>query len=312
MKRILVGMFAMMIAVPVFGAGENKTPTSQYYVDERIATRQDKIPAANPSNTNIGETVMTYTASDGTIGERELFTGGAYDATTDSDKLITASELNTAFTTLPTTNTTKLECANESDGCTLWTIVDQTAYGSGLPEGYTQLEYIQSTGTQYINTGIRGPTRWLGSAQATADTTKSQVILLGNQGGYTGTFVGSVANQNKWTTWRSDDTDYPITSAQVFDLTWTNIGVSGTIGNTAISHNYETNGLAGTWKICSSNSMYPSAFKLYYFKAYQNDDMVRNFVPAKHDNVVGMYDTVSGQFFTNAGTGVFIAGPAID
>jgi len=36
--------------------------------------------------------------------------------------------LNDTFTNLHTTDTTKLECANLNDGCTLWTIVDQTAY----------------------------------------------------------------------------------------------------------------------------------------------------------------------------------------
>ena len=42
--------------------------------------------------------------------------------------MITASALNTAFTNLPETPTTKLVCANSPD-CTLWSIVDQTAYG---------------------------------------------------------------------------------------------------------------------------------------------------------------------------------------
>ncbi len=40
---------------------------------------------------------------------------------------------------------------------------------------------------------------------------------------------------------------------------------------------------------------------------------IRNYVPCyrKSDNVVGMYDTVSGTFFTNAGTGSFTAGPEV-
>ena len=124
----------MIMAMPCFAedtpATGDKRITSKPYVDNAIATRQDKIPAANLSNTNYGETVMTYTPNgDGEIGERALFTGGEYDASTDADKLITASALNTAFTTLPETQTTKLVCANQSDGCTLWTITDQTAYG---------------------------------------------------------------------------------------------------------------------------------------------------------------------------------------
>ncbi len=107
----------------------NAATTSKPYVDDQIATRQVKIPAANPSNTNIGNTVITYTnvAGGGVIGERQLYTGGSYSVD-DANKLITASALNERFTNLPTTDTTKLQCANQDDGCTLWTIVDQTAY----------------------------------------------------------------------------------------------------------------------------------------------------------------------------------------
>ena len=114
------------MTVPCFAAGENVL-TSKPYVDDAVSTRQDKIPAANPSNTNLGETVMTYTGTEGEIGERELFTGGTYDAANDADKLITASALKSAFT-LPETQTTKLVCANPGT-CDLWTITNQTAYG---------------------------------------------------------------------------------------------------------------------------------------------------------------------------------------
>ncbi|MBQ3933453.1 MAG: hypothetical protein II653_06835, partial [Lachnospiraceae bacterium] len=41
-----------------------------------------------------------------------------------------------------------------------------------------------------------------------------------------------------------------------------------------------------------------------------NGVLVCNFIPCKNaSNVIGMFDLVSGQFFTNAGTGNFIAGP---
>ena len=106
-----------------------KTVASKAYVDTKIETKQLKIPAAGQPNVGAGETVMTYTATgNGQIGERGLYSDiSSYDATTDGDKLITASALNATFTNLPTTPTTKLECANQADGCTLWTIVDQTA-----------------------------------------------------------------------------------------------------------------------------------------------------------------------------------------
>ena len=130
MKRILIGTVALMMTLPAFGDDGDKRTTSKPYVDTQIATKQLKIPAANTAGVGAGDSVITYTnvAGGGVIGERALFTGGEYNASTDADKMITASALNNAFTNLPTTDTTTLECANPGT-CTLWTIVDQTAYG---------------------------------------------------------------------------------------------------------------------------------------------------------------------------------------
>jgi len=132
LKKILLALiFAITATTNVAHAEDDmKTVASKAYVDTKIETKQLKIPAANTPGVGAGETVMTYTSTgNGEIGERGLYSDiSSYDATTDGDKLITASALNATFTNLPTTPTTKLECANQADGCTLWTIVDQTAY----------------------------------------------------------------------------------------------------------------------------------------------------------------------------------------
>ena len=45
------------------------------------------------------------------------------------------------------------------------------------------------------------------------------------------------------------------------------------------------------------------------FKVWNGDTLLMNLIPAKNSlNVVGMYDFVSNQFFTNQGTGTFVAG----
>ena len=130
MKRILIGTVALIMTLPAFGDDGDKTTTSKPYVDTQIETTQVKIPAAGAQGVGEGTSVITYTntAGGGVIGERGLYTGGNYSAG-DADKLITAAALNNTFTNLPTTDTTTLECANQSGGCTLWTIIDQTAYG---------------------------------------------------------------------------------------------------------------------------------------------------------------------------------------
>lgn len=50
--------------------------------------------------------------------------------------------------------------------------------------------------------------------------------------------------------------------------------------------------------------------KIYKFKLYDGNNIVRNFVPCyrKSDNEAGMYDTVNNIFYTNVGDGDFVVG----
>ncbi|MBR6752360.1 MAG: hypothetical protein IKL95_03785, partial [Alphaproteobacteria bacterium] len=53
--------------------------------------------------------------------------------------------------------------------------------------------------------------------------------------------------------------------------------------------------------------------RMYYITYKESGSNVFNLIPAKRDSdgAIGMYDTVSGQFFTNAGTGEFIGGQPV-
>lgn len=52
---------------------------------------------------------------------------------------------------------------------------------------------------------------------------------------------------------------------------------------------------------------------LYSCKIYDNDTLVRNFIPAKNSsNVVGLYDTINNKFYENAMTSTFEAGPNVN
>lgn len=56
-------------------------------------------------------------------------------------------------------------------------------------------------------------------------------------------------------------------------------------------------------------------YKLYGFKVFKGNGstLVKNYVPCyrKSDNVIGLYETVQGQFITGTGTGSFTKGPNI-
>ena len=312
LKKILLALIFVITAITNVTHAEDdmKTVASKAYVDTKIETKQLKIPAAGQPNVGAGETVMTYTATgNGQIGERGLYSDiSSYDANTDGDKLITASALNATFTNLPTTPTTKLECAN-SPACTLWTIVDQTAYGNELPTGYTRLEYIQSTGTQYIDTNINGSTNAVIDMQGTARLGTTVVFMLAPinattyQNGF-GQYSGQIAGEAL--------ASFDIATRRIYNVSYT-------------SNSLTVNGITNSYYIANNANLalFGSAAidrriayaKLYSAKIYNNDTLLRNFIPAKNpNNVIGLYDTVSGRFFTNAATSGpdFTAGPPTD
>ena len=76
------GAIASIIAINSVFA--NTVVTSQTYVDNADALKQDKIPATGTNASTPGTTVVTYTGTAGTIGERELFD---YDDWRDVDPI---------------------------------------------------------------------------------------------------------------------------------------------------------------------------------------------------------------------------------
>ena len=126
LKKILLSSMLSIVATGAFAV--SSTVTSKDYVDDLVATKQVKIPAAGATGVGAGETIITYTGAAGTIGERGIYNdASSYDATTDADKIITASALRGAVSNISTTTTSKLTCYDND--CTLWNIGTQTAYG---------------------------------------------------------------------------------------------------------------------------------------------------------------------------------------
>ena len=193
----------------------------------------------------------------------------------------------------------------------------------GLPVGYQQVEYIESTGTQYIDTGINTNTT------TSRYETKINPSLVSGTIGIFGTRDYSSATPSSMNVFIIDG---------IFRLDW----LSGTVSSGArISSNTEyaisiTRGLAtinnvnytsgDTTSIDGSYTFYVGSFnnagsvyskgfsgKIYYSKLYNNNILVFDGVPCyrKSDNEIGMYDLVSNTFFTNAGTGTFTAGAEI-
>lgn len=202
--------------------------------------------------------------------------------------------------------------------------VSKTNPAVSVPAGYTQLEYIESSGTQYIDTGISAPNGF----KAILDW-----MFTDFSGDNNKTVLGSEDSASPWACnwlqkrgesvyiWRlgaysvldsstaiSANTRYSIDMSTIKGASYLKIDGSSIITDTNSNSR-------------SSNSIYifatnkagtagdPSSARLYSCKIIKDDETVRNYIPAKRnpDGAIGMYDLVSKSFFTNAGTGTFTA-----
>jgi hypothetical protein len=191
-----------------------------------------------------------------------------------------------------------------------------------VPSTYTQLEYLQSDGNQYIDTGliVNGDTDVSVDLQLLETpgtryvfgsyTSSAQYFLYLASGGSAYQFGWHSPYNNFGTV----DKDRHIIrlhndgSYAYMDIDGTNVGRLNNSSSQASSNH--------TFTLFQGYEEYMRpgvAQKIYGTIIKQNNDLIRRLIPAKRnsDNVLGMYDTVTGQFFINSGTGSFIAGPAV-
>ncbi len=193
--------------------------------------------------------------------------------------------------------------------------------------GFTQLEYIQSTGTQWIDTGIKWRYGYSLEIAFTPVATGVNTALFGASNGsaYNSGEVSLFFQRDGY------DVIWPTTSSAVsefkhFSTFTTNTRYVAQYNNSGIIIGQDTlgfsvySGYVGERNIFlfatnrgEANS-YPSKLKIHSTRIWNNNgELVRNFVPVKRnsDGAIGMYDTVTKTFFANAGTGTFTAGPNV-
>lgn len=175
-----------------------------------------------------------------------------------------------------------------------------------LPSGFTRLEYIEATGTQWIDTGIK-QAKFEHDIQFS--NTKNRDLMGNSASG--GQYWG--ANTAK--------TAYEFSGANIsLNPTIRRIVVYNNIDSKAISLSTEgiTHINARTYAsipttyglLRCNNSTYYCKAKLYGFKAYdESDNLIADYVPVlDKQGKPCMYDTVSKQPKYNDGTDEFLYG----
>lgn len=192
--------------------------------------------------------------------------------------------------------------------------------GMFLPDDYIQLEYIQSNGTQYIDTGING----FNSGDWEIYCEWMSVAAPAQSYGYIfGVYEGKNYNSYRLIHKTTSTTEYYVSAkskAGGGSILLSNVALNakhsikiknGTFTCDGVSYTASTTGTslpsANTMLLFKSKNNLYSKCRIYSTWAKKDGILKYNMIPSKRksDNVIGMYDMVSRQFFTNSGNGSF-------
>ena len=186
---------------------------------------------------------------------------------------------------------------------------------------YTNIEYLESTGTQYIDTGVK----------FNNDTDKFELVyqVSDAQGNY---FIAGSGWLEPGKIWVYSYRTGNRLSIYITDTSGSQREFYGFAGTDTLKHliTYDAKKLYvdGTLKADNSpytfgetpfnfslfNSINSSGYyaktKIYSFKMWKSGVLTRNMIPCyrKSDNKPGLYDIINNKFYINAGTGEFTKG----
>lgn len=192
--------------------------------------------------------------------------------------------------------------------------------GSILPPGYTQKEYLQTSGEQVIDTGytpqtdiLRIEMRILYQLQQYKVFIDSRLISLWAQ-----TSILDLWTDTNGNGLYSNAAIITMTSDEIYDIIIEHNTTNKILkindvefSDTNVTQIADTNNpiylLAGKYSNAQpiTNFDYFYTGRMYYCKIYDNGVLVRDLIPAVRDDdsKPGFYDLVTNQFYVNAGSG---------
>lgn len=189
-------------------------------------------------------------------------------------------------------------------------------YDSRLPDGYTEVKYIRSNGTQHIDSGIvpNESTRvvmdiqpisvtthaWAFGARTSSAANRYEVLWQNDMLSWLGAFASSYVQVGKGIIEKTDRLK--------IDFDGNVCSINGT--TVAITNGTVNPGVNLVLLACNTNGTISGnlAADVYPGSIYQNGGKARDYIPCISPNgIVGLYDLVDNEF--NAGSGIFEAGP---
>ena len=198
-----------------------------------------------------------------------------------------------------------------------------------LPKGYTQYEYLRSTGTQYIDLGYKGngntkvkikfryhtATSATGSGRVFGSRNTSQIdaFAIGSASG-----IVSAEGTNK-VFWCYDGQPYYVDDTTFGLDVWKTVVFSATehtIDGVTVGDDYEVTEFETPYNLKlfgfdNNGTIGVGYVDIAYCQLWDNGVLVRDLVPVGYGTTNSMYDKVSNTLQTNEGTGAFVAGTAV-
>ena len=186
-----------------------------------------------------------------------------------------------------------------------------------MAKKYTKLEYIESTGTQLIDTEYIPNNNSHFICEFSGGNPNS-TVFGSDSGSYTNNslFIGNneigkgiylIINEALWR-----DTSTVHSDKKIIEIKCKNyFKVNDNIYDIS-AYNITNEKTLSLFGLHRGDDYFAAPFKVYSFQILENGVLKSNYIPAKTSTgVVCMYDTVSDEFFYNQGTGYFIAGPVV-
>ena len=196
--------------------------------------------------------------------------------------------------------------------------------GSRLPAGYTEVEWIQSSGTQYIDTGVSAPEGCRVQCKVAYTSLSSTLaVVFGSHDAaspYYRNFLAATSSIWELGAYGTADFGSPTVNTEYeIDANTKSGEIACTINGTAYSINQSIAPSAQRsalsvylFAIHYADGLFPAKMKAWWYKVYVGGTLVRDFVPCKNPaGTVGLYDLIGGEFYGNSGTGAFTAGVEI-
>lgn len=194
-------------------------------------------------------------------------------------------------------------------------IVGPNVPKSVLPDEYQRVEYVEGTGTQYIDTGIKfikGPYK-MDFKFYRNDSGINDMSIFGQR--TLGKFVNTYSTYYE-TVFGTTTAGTLLLNQDVHMVIDSNSGIYQ--NGIKILNNYSNNDRSSDYSAFmfafhENVEKAPQWFlkgRIYYYTIWEVGVVTHNFLPCyrKSDGEIGMYDIITKQFLTNQGTGTFLKG----